>query len=342
MRRTLSSRTTIFYNFVLPILLIAGLSCVLLLCWLGKITGHDGRPLSVVKLYLFTIIGAAVAAWEVRSLADLKHGLKRVEVDDDGLYVSDCSTEVRIPLSEVTAVRASGGYRDLKTVTVTLRARSAFGTRIEFVPRMRWKLSGADLAVRELKALCKQAGAKDEVEQPTPFDPTEKIYEAPDDSVVQVGKDYILYGCDGKDEVCEKDKFFFKDLTRITVIRSRKSGKKTAIDYKVRRKAGTFEIGGYKPEEMEEIARLLETRAKSWPIQFLEKQISGSNYVALFSSGLGAIAATICSGWLLHFGWTVRDQLSDGLGLLLFTIIFLPTLGVAAFLWFVFWDNLRD
>ena len=26
------------------------------------------------------------------------------------------------------------------------------------------------------------------------FDPTERIYEAPDDSVVQVTKDYVLYG----------------------------------------------------------------------------------------------------------------------------------------------------
>ena len=67
-----------------------------------------------------------------------------------------------------------------------------------------------------------------------------------------------------------------------------------------------------------------------------------SNYVALFISGLGAIAATICSGWLLHFGWTVRDQLSVGLGLLLFAIIFLPTLAVAAFLWAWFWSVWRD
>ena len=150
-----------------------------------------------------------------------------------------------------------------------------------------------------------------ELTSPRPSTRTEKIYEAPDDSVVQVGKDYLLYGCEGKDKVCEKDKFFFKDLTRITVIRSKKSGTIETIDYKVRRKSGTFEIGDFKPEEMEEIARLLETRAKSWPIQFLEEQISGTHYVASLLTGLGAVAATICSGWLLHFGWTVRDQLSD-------------------------------
>jgi hypothetical protein len=195
----------------------------------------------------------------------------------------------------------------------------------------------------EFKFSCrKQASGGNGVDQPTPFDPDEKIYEAPDDSVVQVGKDCILYGCEGKDEVRETDKFFFKDLTRITVIRSKKSGTVETIDYKVRRKSGSFEIVDFKPEEMEEIARLLETRARSWPIQFLEEQISGTHYFASLLTGLGAVAATICSGWLVHFGRTVRDQLSDGLGLLFFAVIFLPTLGVAAFLWAWFWSVWRD
>ena len=97
---------------------------------------------------------------------------------------------------------------------------------------------------------------------------------------------------------------------------------------------------------MEEIARLLETRAKSWPIQFLEKQISGTHYVELSLTGLGAIAATVCSGWLLHFFWTMRDQLQDGLGLLFVAVICLGTLGVAAILWAALleglWRALRD
>jgi len=341
MRRTLSSRATILFNYVLPTLVIGGLSYWLLMCWLGKITGHDGRPLSAGKLWVFTLMGALVVGWLVGSLADFKRGFKRVEVDDDALYVSNYITEVRIPLSEVTAVREHSGSKSLTTVSIGLRSRSAFGKSIEFVPRLRWNWSGTDPAVRELKALCNQASARNGVEQPTPFDPTEKIFEAGDDCV-QVGQDYLLYGCEGKDEVCEKDKFFFKDLARITVIRSKKSGSITAIDYKVKRKSVTFEIGDYKPEEMEEIARLLETRAKSWPIQFLEKQIPGTHYVELSLTGLGAIAAMVCSGWLLHFGWTVRDQLSVGLGLLLFAIIFLPTLAVAAFLSAWFWGAWRD
>jgi len=335
MRRTLSSKTV---ESLFPILFIGAVCCGLVMCWLGKVTGRDGTPLSVGTLCLLTVIGAAVVPWMIMGVVK-DH--RRVQVDDGALYVSNYVTEVRIPLSEVARVRDRTGYKRLDYIIIDLRHRSAFGKRIEFYPPLRLFGSGIHPVARELKALCKQAGGENGVGDATPSDPAEKLFEAGDDCV-QVGKDYILQGCEGKDEVCEKDRFFFKDLARISVVRSKKSGRITAIDYKVSGKSGTFEIGGYTLEEMQEIAGLLEARAKSWPIQFLEKQISGSNYVALFSSGLGAIAATICSGWLLHFGWTVRDQLSVGLGLLLFAILFLPTVGVAAFLWFVFWDNLRD
>jgi len=111
MRRTLSSRATLFWSFVAPILLIVGLSCVLLLCWLGKISEVDGRPMSVEGLCWGTLIWAGLVWGTVGFLGDLK----RVDVEDDALYVSNYFTEVRIPLSEVTVVRESGGYKDITT-----------------------------------------------------------------------------------------------------------------------------------------------------------------------------------------------------------------------------------
>ena len=114
------------------------------------------------------------------------------------------------------------------------------------------------------------------------FDPAEKIYEAPDDSVVQVCKDYVLYGAEGKAGAQEEDKSFFNDLERIKVIRSKKSGRITSIDLKARGTLQTFEIGGFKHRKMEEIAGLLETRIKGLPIQFVEKQSDFhlENYIA--------------------------------------------------------------
>jgi hypothetical protein len=338
MRRTLSSRTTILFSFVLPILIVAGLSCVLLFCWLGKITSDDGKPLPLITLCVFTLMWALVAVGLLRSLGFIK----RVEVDDDALYVSNYRTEVRIPLSEVTAVRESGGSKEFTGVRIGLRHASAFGKTIEFLPRLWLPWSGTDPALRELKALCKQAGAKTGVDQATPFDPAEKIFEAGDDSAIQVGKDYILYTVEGKDEACEKDKFFFKDLARITIIRGKKSGRITAIDYKVKRRAATFEIGGYEPLEMEEIARLLESRAQSFPIQFLAKQSGESRFVPLLILGLGALLGTICSGWLLHFAWTVWQELGGGGALVLFGAICLPVLALTAAAWVGLWRYLRN
>ena len=104
------------------------------------------------------------------------------------------------------------------------------------------------------------------------FDPAEKIYEAPDDSVVQVCKDYVLYGAEGKAGAQEEDKSFFNDLERIKVIRSKKSGRITSIDLKARGTFQTFEIGGFTHKKMEEIAGLLETRIKGLPVRFVEKR----------------------------------------------------------------------
>jgi hypothetical protein len=176
----------------------------------------------------------------------------------------------------------------------------------------------------------------------SPFDPTERIFEAPDDSVVQVGRDYLLYGCEGKAAVSESDKFFFKDLLRITVVRSKKSGIVSSIECRGRGGVATFEIGGFSPEEMNELARLLESKAKNYPIHLLTRQSDRSRYGALFGMGIGALIATVGSGWLLYFGWTVRDQLQGALGLVFFAVIFLGSLGVALVLWWAVWRGRRN
>jgi hypothetical protein len=256
MRRTLSSRTTILWSYVLPILLVVGLSCALLMCWLGKIRGKDGEPLPVEALCVFTLMWALTVLGLVRAIGFLK----RVEVDDDALYVSNHTTEVRIPLSEVTVVRESRGGRSLTRVSIGFANPSAFGKSIEFLPRLGRCWSGMGPAIRELQALCNKASARNEVDSAMPFDPTEQIFEADDNCVLRVGEDYILCGLSGRDpdfQPDEQDRVFFKDLDRITVNRSKKSGSITGIDYEVRGKPGPFEIGGYDPIDMEEIARLL-------------------------------------------------------------------------------------
>jgi hypothetical protein len=168
MRRTLSSRTTILWSFVLPTLFIVGLSCGLLLGWLGKIRDDKGEPLIVEGLWAFTLMWALVMVGLVRALGFLK----RVEVDDDALYISNCTTELRIPLSEVFAVHASGGARGFTRVSIVFRHPTAFGQSIEFLPRLRQCWAGMDPPIRELQALCDQASARNGVDPAMPLDPT--------------------------------------------------------------------------------------------------------------------------------------------------------------------------
>jgi hypothetical protein len=188
MRRRLSSRTTILWSYVLPLLLVVGLSCALLMCWLGKLRDNDGKPMSVEVLCVFTLMWALTMVGLVRSLGFLK----RVEVDDDALYISNYTTEVRIPLSQVTDVRESGGPKGLTRVSIALRNPSALGESIEFLPRLSRCWAGMDPAIRELQALCRQLSAKNGVDPAMPFDPVEKIFEAGDNCVLRVGRDYVL------------------------------------------------------------------------------------------------------------------------------------------------------
>ena len=171
MRRRLSSRTTNLWSYALPILLVVGLSCALLMCWLGKIRDNDGKHLPVEVLCVFTLMWALTVLGLVRSVGFLK----RVEADDDALYVSNYTTEVRIPLSQVTDVRVSGGAKGLTRVSIALRNPSAFGQSIEFLPRLSRCWAGMGPAIWELQTLCSQASARNGVDPALPFDPTEKI-----------------------------------------------------------------------------------------------------------------------------------------------------------------------
>jgi hypothetical protein len=103
------------------------------------------------------------------------------------------------------------------------------------------------------------------------IDPNEKVFEA-GGYVLQIGKDSILYVEGRREEARDKDKVFFHDIDRITVLRNKGTGQVCAIDYKVKGRSGSFEIGDYTEMEMEEIANLLKSRARGFPIKFLEKQ----------------------------------------------------------------------
>jgi len=153
MRRTLSSPLTFFWKFAVPSLFAAGIGYAVVVQCLDAIRNRDGTLLAYGAICLSIAVFAAVFAWAVGWTIRLK----RVEVDDHALYVSNYRSEIRIPLTDVCEVNETTGDRRYFYVSIDLRKPSAFGQRIIFRPQFRWYWSGLHPAVRELQPLCAQA-----------------------------------------------------------------------------------------------------------------------------------------------------------------------------------------
>ena len=92
--------------------------------------------------------------------------LKRVQVDDEAIYVSNYWSEVRIPLTEISHYTQSYLSRP-PTVTIHLRSTSPVGQRIVFIRHFRWNLFGTHPTIIELQALCDRANARAGAGQPS-------------------------------------------------------------------------------------------------------------------------------------------------------------------------------
>ena len=148
MRRTLSSPLTFLGKCVFPVLWIVGVGLATCQLWLGTYQWPNEMKWSFLALWL---IGTAYIWWSVRHLM-------RVEADDEAIYVSNCRSEVRVPLTEISIVKWSllRGPR----VTVHLRRPCELGQRVDFIPKCDWDVmwwSGTRAAAKELEALRKRA-----------------------------------------------------------------------------------------------------------------------------------------------------------------------------------------
>ena len=152
MRRTLSSPLTFFWKFVSTPLLAGCFILVLAVGWSGGWKHRDGTPVSGGEIAIAIICQTATFAW----LVFLSARLKRVEVDDGTLYLSNYVTEIRVPLSEVIDVTESGTLKWF-LVGIDLRNPTAFGQHIDFRPRLRFYWSGLHPTVKELQERCQHA-----------------------------------------------------------------------------------------------------------------------------------------------------------------------------------------
>jgi len=133
----LSSKWTPFYKFVLPVLVTGGMG---LGAW--RVYGHPQEvnlPPGLPPAYgwvLMLAIAVMVAAFLWLTLAPIK----KVELDDGSLVISNYRTEIRVPLEMVEKID-DRSMTNPKRYTITFREPTDFGQRIVFLEPMVWTMN---------------------------------------------------------------------------------------------------------------------------------------------------------------------------------------------------------
>ena len=159
MRRTLSSPLTFFWKFAATPVLIGWFVYVLAGEWSGGWKNRDGTPVSSGEIAIAVLCWAATFV----CLVFLSARLKRVEVDDGTLFISNYVTEIRVPLSEVIDVTESWTPKWF-LLGIDLRNPTAFGQHIDSRPKLRFYCSGLHPVARDLKNLRERARGGNGVE----------------------------------------------------------------------------------------------------------------------------------------------------------------------------------
>jgi hypothetical protein len=155
MRRTVSSAQTFISKWVFPTIWIGGFGLGTCAMWFGAFRDRAGRPPPDEIKWIFLaawLVGSAFLVWFCARL-------KRVQVDDEALYLSNYWSEVRIPLTDISHFTQSYFSRP-PTVTIHLRGVSPVGRHVVFIPRFRWFLFGTHPIIVELQALCDRVNAR--------------------------------------------------------------------------------------------------------------------------------------------------------------------------------------
>jgi hypothetical protein len=121
---------TFLIKWMLPVLWMVGGGVGLGSTWCRGFEARSGHhPLGSAGWGL-------LALWCIGSglLARLGWRIKRVQVDEHALHVSNYWSEVQVPFREISHLTECAWFVP-RTVTVHLQRRSAFGDRIVFIPK---------------------------------------------------------------------------------------------------------------------------------------------------------------------------------------------------------------
>jgi len=131
----LSSRETFIMKVLFPILWIGGFAAATVGLFLFPDSWHGaegGAPDPEAKwtFLTITIVGALFIWWTCIRL-------KRVRMDHHALYVSNYAKDIEVPLANVAEV-TENRWINIHPVTLVFHAKTEFGSRIVFMPKVRW------------------------------------------------------------------------------------------------------------------------------------------------------------------------------------------------------------
>jgi hypothetical protein len=157
MRRTISSWQTFLVKWVAGPFAIASCAFGVVAAWTGCFD-KPGRPptpawVGAACLAIMTIL-IAQCIWFVRHV-------RRIQVDDDFLYVSDHPSEIRVPLADIASVRQTGWRGPL--IAIYFVDESPVASPVYFIARRDWSywpLFGVHPIVDDLEWLRDEARRK--------------------------------------------------------------------------------------------------------------------------------------------------------------------------------------
>ena len=126
--QNVSSSTTLFLKFALPISWIIFFGSLTGALWLNDIGPVMGIPLATFRIVftLFFLTGVGLLYWMVIRL-------KRVEMSRQFLYVTNYFKNVRYPFSQVKKLEEKD-YFFFKSIVIHFKEPGYFGKKVTFIP----------------------------------------------------------------------------------------------------------------------------------------------------------------------------------------------------------------
>ncbi len=139
--RTLSSAHTFLTKFLFPPLWIGTFAFFTASFFLWPESWHGDTDIK--WFFLFGTPPASAVIWWFCSR------LKRVRIDDMMLYISNYSTEITVPLANVADISEN---RNTQLITIHFHRHTEFGSRIVFMPEVRFRFRSPHPVVQEIRA----------------------------------------------------------------------------------------------------------------------------------------------------------------------------------------------